>query len=134
MVSCTWRWGRRVRPDATPKQKLAHYYHKTKQLLRLEHPHREGPTVNGTWELFSYGELEAARARYIPALRNIANEGLLAACFQTNAGYVEYLPDYFDWLDQHDIPFNRDEYVPSTVSIRWLLGPIQQRFSKGVAS
>ena len=123
--------GRRIRPDATPKQKLAHYYHKTKQLLRLEHPHREGPTVNGTWELFSYGELEAARARYIPTLRNIAKEGLLAACFQTNAGYVEYLPDYFDWLGRHDIPFNRDNYVPFYSVYSMAFGPDSAKVFQG---
>ncbi|MGC6505293.1 MAG: hypothetical protein ACON39_01795 [Coraliomargaritaceae bacterium] len=123
--------GRRVRPDATPKQLVAHYYHKAKQLLRLEHPHREGPTVNGTWELFSYAELEAARARYIPALRNIANEGLLAACFQTNAGYVEYFPDYFDWLDRHDIPFNRDNYVPFYSVYSMAFGPDSAKIFQG---
>lgn len=123
--------GRRVRPDASPKQKLAHYYHKAKQLLRLEHPHREGPTVNGTWELFSYSELEAARARYIPALRNIAKEGLLAACFQTNAGYVEYFPDYFDWLDQNDIPFHRDNYVPFYSVYSMAFGPDSEKIFKG---
>lgn len=122
--------GRRVRPDASPKQKLAHYYHKAKQLLRLEHPHREGPTVNGTWELFSYGELEAARARYIPALRNIAKEGLLAACFQTNAGYVEYFPDYFNWLDKHDIPLTTKNYVPFYSVYSMVFGPDHKRIFK----
>lgn len=123
--------GRRVRPDATPKQKLAHYYHKVKQALRLEHPHREGPTVNGTWELFSFSELEAARARYIPALRSIAKEGLLAACFQTNAGYVEYFPDYFDWLDKHNIPFHRDNYVPFYSVYSMAFGPDSVKIFQG---
>lgn len=104
--------GRRLRPDANTKQKLAHLYHKIKQTIRLEHPHREGPTVNGTWEVFSFSELKAAHARYIPTLRNIAKEGLLAACFQTNAGYIEYFPDFFDWLDKNEIPLNRKNYVP----------------------
>lgn len=115
--------GRRLRPDASPKQKLAHCYHKIKQALRLEHPHREGPTVNGTWEVFSFKELEAARARYVPALRNIANEGLLAACFQTNAGYVEYFPDYFDWLDANEIPLNQSNYVPFYSIYSMVFGP-----------
>lgn len=123
--------GRRIRPDATSKQKLAHYYHKLKQALRLEHPHREGPTVNGTWELFTQAELDAARARYIPALRNIAKEGLLAACFQTNPGYVEYFPDYFDWLDEHQIPFNRDNYVPFYSVYSMAFGPDSKKIFQG---
>lgn len=123
--------GRRVRPDATPKEKLGHCYHKVKQALRLEHPHREGPTVNGTWELFSFSELEAARARYVPALRSIAKEGLLAACFQTNAGYVEYFPDYFDWLDQHEIPFNHDNYVPFYSVYSMAFGPDSVKIFQG---
>ncbi len=123
--------GRRVRPDATPKQKLAHYYHKTKQLLRLEPPHREFSIGSGNWELITQAELNAARARYVPTLRNIANEGLLAACFQTNAGYVEYLPDYFDWLDQHDIPFNRDNYVPFYSVYSMAFGPDSAKIFQG---
>lgn len=122
--------GRRVRPDATPKQIAAHYYHKAKQLLRLEHPHREG-SVNGTWELFSYAELEVARARYIPALRNIANEGLLAACFQTNAGYVEYFPDFFDWLDKHEIPLTKKNYVPFYSVYSMAFGPDSRKIFQG---
>jgi hypothetical protein len=123
--------GRRVRPDATPKQKLAHCYHKVKQALRLEAPHREGPTVNGTWEIFNQSELDAARARYIPALRNIANEGLLAACFQTNAGYVEYFPDYYDWLDEHEIPLNRKNYVPFYSVYSMVFGPDAPKIFEG---
>lgn len=123
--------GRRLRPDASLKQKLAHCYHKVKQTLRLEAPHREGPTVNGTWEVFSFSELEAARARYIPALRNIANEGLLAACFQTNAGYVEYFPDYFGWLDANDIPLTPDNYVPFYSIYSMVFGPDSSKIFKG---
>jgi hypothetical protein len=123
--------GRRLRPDATPKQKLAHCYHKLKQAVRLEAPHREGPTVNGTWEIFTQDELDAARARYIPALRNIANEGLLAACFQTNAGYVEYFPDYYDWLDEHEIPFNRKNYVPFYAVYSMVFGPDAPKIFEG---
>lgn len=123
--------GRRLRPDATPKQKLAHLYHKLKQAVRLEAPHREGPTVNGTWEVFSHSELESARARYIPALRNIANEGLLAACFQTNAGYVEYFPDYFDWLKDNDIPLTRDNYVPFYSIYSMVFGPDSSKIFEG---
>ena len=123
--------GRRLRPDATTKQKLGHYYHKLKQALRLEPPHREGPTVNGTWELFSFRELESARARYIPALRNIAKEGLLAACFQTNSGYVEYFPDFFDWLDQHETPLTRGNYVPFYSIYTMAFGPDSEKIFKG---
>lgn len=122
--------GRRLRPDATAKQKCAHLYHKLKQALRLEAPHREGPTVNGTWEIFTRDELDAARARYIPALRNIANEGLLAACFQTNAGYVEYFPDYYDWLDEHEIPLNGTNYVPFYSVYSMVFGPDSERIFK----
>lgn len=122
--------GRRLRPDASPKQMLAHYYHKLKQALRLEAPHREG-SVNGMCEIFTQGELDAARARYIPALRNIANEGLLAACFQTNAGYVEYFPDYYDWLDEHDIPFNRKNYVPFYSVYSMVFGPDASKIFEG---
>ena len=123
--------GRRLRPDATTKQKCAHLYHKLKQAVRLEAPHREGPTVNGTWEIFNQNELDAARARYIPALRNIANEGLLAACFQTNAGYVEYFPDYFDWLDQNEIPLNRKNYVPFYSVYSMVFGPDAPKIFEG---
>jgi hypothetical protein len=123
--------GRRLRPDATLKQKCAYLYHKLKQALRLEAPHREGPTVNGTWEIFTQNELDAARARYIPALRNIANEGLLAACFQTNAGYVEYFPDYFDWLDQNEIPLNRRNYVPFYSVYSMVFGPDAPKIFEG---
>ena len=123
--------GRRLRPDAAMKQKLAHYYHKTKQALRLEHPHREGPTVNGTWEVFSHAELDAALNRYIPALRAIANEGLLAACFQTNAGYIEYLPDYFDWLHTHEIQFNVQNYVPFYSVYSMIFGPDSKHLFQG---
>lgn len=122
--------GRRLRPDATPKQKLAHCYHKAKQALRLEAPHREGPTVNGTWEIFHQDELDAARARYIPTLRNIANEGLLAACFQTNAGYIEYFPDYYDWLDKQNIPLNLKNYVPFYSVYSMVFGPDSARIFK----
>ena len=122
--------GRRLRPNATLRDRCAHTYHKIKQILRLEAPHREGPTVNGTWEIFSFSELEAARARYIPALRNIANEGLLAACFQTNAGYVEYFPDYFNWLDKHDIPLTTKNYVPFYSVYSMVFGPDHKRIFK----
>lgn len=123
--------GRRLRPDASFKQKCAHLYHKIKQAVRLEAPHREGPTVNGTWEIFTQGELNAARARYIPTLRNIAEEGLLAACFQTNAGYVEYFPDYFDWLAHHKIPLTRENYVPFYSVYSMIFGPDSCRLFKG---
>jgi len=123
--------GRRLRADATLKQKCGHLYHKLKQAVRLEAPHREGPTVNGTWEIFTQNELDAARARYIPALRNIANEGLLAACFQTNAGYAEYFPDYFDWLDQNDIPLNRKNYVPFYSVYSMVFGPDAPKIFEG---
>lgn len=122
--------GRRLRPDATPKQKAAHCYHKMKQVLRLEAPHREGPTVNGTWEVFSQSELEAARARYVPALRNIAEEGLLAACFQTNAGYVEYFPDYFDWMRENKIPLTPTNYVPFYSIYSMVFGPDSPKIFK----
>jgi hypothetical protein len=123
--------GRRLRPDATAKQKMAHCYHKVKQILRLEAPHREGPTVNGTWEIFSQDELESARARYIPALRNIAKDGLLAACFQTNPSYAEYFPDYFDWLDANEIPFHRGNYVPFYGVYSMAFGPDSKKIFQG---
>lgn len=123
--------GRRLRPDATLKQKCAHLYHKMKQAVRLEAPHREGPTVNGTWEIFTQNELDAARARYVPALRNIAEEGLLAACFQTNAGYIEYFPDYYDWLDSHNVPLTRENYVPFYSVYSMIFGQDSSRIFKG---
>lgn len=123
--------GRRLRPDATPRDRLAHTYHKVKQALRLEAPHREGPTVNGTWEVFTQGELDAARTRYIPALRNIANAGLLAACFQTNAGYCEYFPDFFDWLDAHEIPLTETNYVPFYSVYSMVFGPESEALFQG---
>ena len=55
----------------------------------------------------------------------------MAACFQTNAGYVEYLPDYFDWLGRHDIPFNRDNYVPFYSVYSMAFGPDSAKVFQG---
>ena len=69
--------------------------------------------------------------RATPALRNIANEGLLAACFQTNPGYVEYFPDYYDWLDRHEIQLNRKNYVPFYSVYSMVFGPDAPKIFEG---
>lgn len=123
--------GLRLRPDANFKARLGFYARCVQVMLGLRPPHLEYSAGAGTAETFLKNELKNALSRYVPALRNIANEGLLAACFQTNAGYVEYFPDYFDWLDANDIPLTPDNYVPFYSIYSMVFGPDSSKIFKG---
>lgn len=123
--------GKRLRPDATLKNRISFCVHRIQEKLNLRPPHREYSAGAGTAEEFSKAELNEARSRYIPALRNIAKEGLLAGCFQTNPGYIEYFPDFFDWLDQHEIPLTPNNYIPFYSVYVMIFGPDSARLFQG---
>lgn len=119
--------GYQLRAEATPRDVLAFYYHKFKRTFHLEAAHRSGPTANGTWEIFTKRELKHARETFIRLLRPIAGEGLLAAAFQTNPGYIEYCQKMFQWFEDHDIPFNRENYIPFYCVYAAVFGPDRDR-------
>lgn len=123
--------GVRLRPDASMKEKIAYRYRRALVALGLRPPHREFSAGAGTAEEFSSAELQRARSRYVPALRNIAAEGLLAGCFQTNPGYIEYFPDFFHWLDQEKIPLTPLNYIPFYSVYAMIFGPDGSRLFDG---
>lgn len=123
--------GRKLIWQPTLRDRAAFAYHQFLRATGIEAPHRSGPTANGTYEVFTKAELQRARETFIPLLREIAEDGLLAAGFQTNRGYREYCEPMFDWLEANNIPFNRNNYIPFYSIYTTVFGPNSPRLFEG---
>lgn len=123
--------GYQLKADATLRDALGYYYHQFKRTFHLEAAHRSGPTANGTYETFTKSELKRARDFFIPKLRSIAEEGLIAAAFQTNPGYEEYRVKMFDWIERNQIRFTPENYIPFYSVYAAVFGPDSPKLFDG---
>ena len=102
--------GTRINPELDWFRKL--YTVKTilKEKLGIGAYLNEFSPQAGTREVLSKADYLKIKERVIDDLRWIAERGLLCACFHRSPGYIEYIPEIFDWMDASRIPLNEANY------------------------
>lgn len=122
--------GYQLPPGTSFRSRLIHRYVQLQRRLGLLPVFFSGSSDN-SYEVFSANEIARARAIYTAGLRNIAQEGILAAAFNENPGYIEYLPKYLSWLEQKQVPLHAGNYVPFYSVYALLLGPEGKSLLRG---
>lgn len=102
--------GSKMEVEGSFKTRIAMLKKIIKERLGIGDFLREFSPQAGTHEVLTKKEYLKIRQRVIDDLRWIADQGLVCACFHRTPGYIEYMPDIFDWLDDNLISLNAKNY------------------------
>lgn len=123
--------GTRINPELSLFKKLYTLKTIAKERLGIGAYLNEFSPQAGTREVLSKAEFLKIKDRVIADLRWISEVGLLCACFHRSPGYIEYLPDIFDWMDRNRICLNRENYFHFYFIYALLFGSSQVELFEG---
>lgn len=118
--------GTRLNPETRGLRRLNTYCRILKEKLGIGAYLNEFSPQAATREVLNKSDYLQIKDRVINDLRWIAENGLICASFHRTPGYVEYMPEIFDWMDAHCIPLNSANYFHFYFVYALLFGSAQE--------
>jgi hypothetical protein len=83
---------------------------RVKKLMTGKAGHHKSGSAEYGWEVYNKEEKTALRGKFINDLRIVAQRGLLCMGLDNGNTYGPFMPAIADWLDEHNIPLNRNNF------------------------
>jgi len=107
----TFALGRRPQDSLTfwqlsPRQMAS----RIKQVITGKAGHHRSGSAEYGWETYDKEEKKALRENFINSLQFVAQRGLLCMALDNGNTFGPFMPGIVDWLYEHDIPLNRNNF------------------------
>ena len=90
-----------------------------------------GEAQRGSGGVYTVSERKETYSKFVEGLRMVAEEGILGLGLHEGQIYNRYIPEIFDWFDEHQIEIRRSNYIHVYAIYALMNGPDVTRLLGG---